>query len=512
MGWNSTPSEGVTFSGNNVNFPSNYTSEDKVYILTYSDSGVTSNAFSVTVKHVTTSLVISSDTYLLDGTTTSTFTITYGKRWEDGSYSYDGLTLSAYTISTDTQFPYTFTTSGVTSSNQIYQRFSVSPNDVNLTKQMRFKCFDSNGIESEEVLVEQGGADQTILPNFDFLTFKFNWTDDDGHDLDTMTWIDDDHIKIYASNSTTNFYHLNELGVGYSGPGTGITLSANTSMYIQHGGDNTNSGDECVLINFKELCNRDWISSGITKLYAYSFASWFVTKKNGNCTVSMTTYKGDGMKHGTDDNRFIFVPSGNTEMVSSKEFKGNVYAHGHWVNEINSSLEEAQTIQAYSNVFKFEYDIRSKSASVQNLMTTRSGRCVTIDYEYNGKTTYGESVRTLGKIVTLYYKSSPYPQSGGTAVITFNDSKFKIYENGISRTKTYNETTIGYWSTSTGGEDYITDVSYSNSKLTIVVPSNPTNVKRNFAINLIYDVDLSTTKQKFTFSFEFYQEALTQTT
>ena len=99
----------------------------------------------------------------------------------------------------------------------------------------------------------------------------------------------------------------------------------------------------------------------------------------------MTTYKGDGMKHGTDDNRFIFVPSGNTEMVSSKEFKGNVYAHGHWVYEINSSLEKAQTIQAYSNVFKFEYDIRSKSASVQNLMTTRSGRYVTIDYEYNGK-------------------------------------------------------------------------------------------------------------------------------
>lgn len=508
MAWNSNPSDGVSFSGGTVTFPSNYDSEDKVYTLTYSDSGLTSNTFTVTVKHITIQLEISSDAYLLDGTQESNFTITYAKRWQDGSYTNEGLTLSAYTLSTDTAFPYTFTTSGITSSNAIYQRFTVNANDVNLTKQMRFKCYDGNGMESEEILIEQGGADQTVLPNFDFLTFTFNWTEDDGHDLDTMTWIDDDHIEIYASNNTTKVYHLNELGVGFSGPGTGTTLSANTSMYIQHGGDNTSSGDECVLINFKELCNRDWISSGITKLYAYSFASWYAKKKNGNCTVSMTTYKGDGMKHGTDDNRFIFVPSGNTEMVSSKEFKGNVYAHGHWVHEINSSLEKAQTIQAYSNVFKFEYDIRSKSASVQNLMTTQSGRYVTIDYEYNGKTTYGESVITMAKLVTEYYTSSPYPQSGGTAVITFNDSNLKIYENGISRPKTFNETTITYWSSSTGGKDYITDVSYTNSKLTIVVPPNPNNAQRNFTINLIYDVNFSTTKQKFTFSFQFYQEAL----
>ena len=508
MAWNSNPSDGVSFSGGTVTFPSNYDSEDKVYTLTYSDSGLTSNTFTVTVKHITIQLEISSDAYLLDGTQESNFTITYAKRWQDGSYTNEGLTLSAYTLSTDTAFPYTFTTSGITSSNAIYQRFTVNANDVNLTKQMRFKCYDGNGMESEEILIEQGGADQAVLPNFDFLTFTFNWTEDDGHDLDTMTWIDDDHIEIYASNNTTKVYHLNELGVGFSGPGTGTTLSANTSMYIQHGGDNTSSGDECVLINFKELCNRDWISSGITKLYAYSFASWYAKKKNGNCTVSMTTYKGDGMKHGTDDNRFIFVPSGNTEMVSSKEFKGNVYAHGHWVHEINSSLEKAQTIQAYSNVFKFEYDIRSKSASVQNLMTTQSGRYVTIDYEYNGKTTYGESVITMAKLVTEYYTSSPYPQSGGTAVITFNDSNLKIYENGISRPKTFNETTITYWSSSTGGKDYITDVSYTNSKLTIVVPPNPNNAQRNFTINLIYDVNFSTTKQKFTFSFQFYQEAL----
>lgn len=507
MGWNSTPSEGVTFSGNNVNFPSNYTSEDKVYILTYSDSGVTSNAFSVTVKHVTTSLVISSDTYLLDGTTTSTFTITYGKRWEDGSYSYDGLTLSAYTISTDTQFPYTFTTSGVTLSNQIYQRFTVNKNDVNVTKQMRFKCYDDTGMESEEILIEQGGVDQTILPNFDFLTFTFNWTSDDGSDLDTMTWIDDNHIEILNKRGTSA-RTLDELGVGFSGIGSYDSFSGNTSTYIQHGGDNTGSGDECVLINFKELCDRDWITSGITKLYAYSFGCWYSNKKRGYCSVSMKTYKGDGMKHGTDSNKYIFVPSGNTELVSDKTFEGNVYALGHHVSEIKDNLKFAQQKNIYSNVFKFTYDIRSKSAIVKNLMTTRSGRYVNIEYEYNGKqeTTY-DLAHT--HTITLYGYGSLYPQSGGNDTITFNDSAFNIYENGTKVVKEFNQIKIGYFD---GGKDYITNYSYENNVITVTIPPNPNNTKRNFYVDLQYTVNWKySTDNTYLFRFQYYQQGIETT-
>ena len=80
MGWNSNPSDGVSFSEGTVTFPSNYGSEDKVYTLTYSDSGLTSNTFTVTVKHITMQLEISSDAYLLDGPQESNFTITYAKK------------------------------------------------------------------------------------------------------------------------------------------------------------------------------------------------------------------------------------------------------------------------------------------------------------------------------------------------------------------------------------------------------------------------------------------------
>ena len=509
MGWNSNPSDGVSFSGGTVTFPSNYDSENKVYTLTYSDSGLTSNTFTVTVKHVTIQLEISSDAYLLDGTQESSFTITYAKRWEDGSYTNEGLSLSAYTLSTDKPFPYTFSTSGITSTNKIYQRFTVNANDVNLTKQMRFKCYDNNGMESEEILIEQGGADQTVLPDFDFLTFTFNWTKDDGIDLDTMTWIDDNHIEIlnYEGTKTSTLDHL---GVGYRGQGSFIAspFKRNTSKYIQHGGDNTGSGDECVLINFKELCDRDWITSGITKLYAYSFGCWYSNKKRGYCSVSMKTYKGDGMKHGTDSNKYIFVPSGNTELVSDKTFEGNVYALGQHVYDIKDNLQLAQEKNVFSKVFKFTYDIRSKSAIVKNLMTTRSGRYVNIEYEYNGKPETSYDL-IHSHTITLYGLSVSYPQSGGIETIIFNDSAFNIYENGTKVVKEFNKITIGYFD---GGKDYITNYSYENNVITVTIPPNPNNTKRNFYVDLRYTVNWTySTDKTYLFRFQYYQQGIETT-
>ena len=509
MGWNSNPSDGVRFNGGTVTFPSNYDSEDKVYTLTYSDSGLTSNTFTVTVKHVTTiQLEISSDAYLLDGKQNSNFTITYAKGLPDGTYTHEGLTLSAYTRSTDTAFAYTFSTSGITPTNKIYQRFTVNKNNVNVTKQMRFKCVDATGMESEEILIEQGGVEQTILPDFDFLTFTFNWASNDGSDLDTMTWIDDNHIEILDKDGVVP-RTLDELGVGFNGIGSGGLYSGNTSTYIQHGGDNTGSGNECVLINFKKLCDRDWISSGVTKLYAYSFGNWYGDKKQGNCSVSMKTYKGDGMQHGTDGNRYIFVPSGKTELVSDKTFNGNVYAVGHQVSEIKGNLRLAQEKNRYSKIFKFTYDIRNKSAIVENLMTKRSGRCVRIEYEYNGK-----QVATLASTntesITMYNRTHPYPSSGGTETISFNDSAFNIYENETKLDEVFDYITIIYYGQ--GGEDYVTKYSYENNVITVTISPNISNTERHFAVALYYSVKWNYSTDKFfIFGFAYYQAGVETT-
>lgn len=508
MGWNSNPSDGVSFREGTVTFPSNYDSEDKVYTLTYSDSGLTSNTFTVTVKHVTIQLEISSDAYLLDGKQNSDFTITYAKRLPDGTYKHEGLTLSAYTMSTDTAFAYTFSTSGITSTNKIYQRFTVNKNNVNVTKQMRFKCVDAAGMESEEILIEQGGVEQTILPDFDFLTFTFNWASNDGSDLDTMTWIDDNHIEILDKSGSVP-RTLDKLGVGFGGIGSESFYSGNTSTYIQHGGDNTDSGNECVLINFKKLCDRDWISSGVTKLYAYSFGNWYGNKKRGNCSVSMKTYKGDGMQHGTDDSIYIFAPSGNTELVSDKTFNGNVYAVGHDVYEINDNLRLAQNKNIYSKVFKFTYDIRSKSAIVENLMTEQSGRCVRIEYEYNGKqvATYGFGDTESIKMYTITH---PYPSSGGTETISFNDSTFNIYENETKVHKAFSRIAITYYGQ--GDKDYITNSSYENNVLTVTIPPNISNTERHFTVGLYYSVNWNySTGEFFIFEFDYYQAGVKTT-
>ena len=508
MGWNSNPSDGVSFSGGTVTFPSNYDSEDKVYTLTYSDSGLTSNTFTVTVKHVTTiQLEILSDAYLLDGKQNSNFTITYAKSLPDGTYTHEGLTLSAYTLSTDTAFAYTFSTSGITPTNKIYQRFTVNKNNVNVTKQMRFKCVDATGMKSEEILIEQGGVEQTILPDFDFLTFTFNWTSNDGSDLDTMTWIDDNHIEILDKDGSVP-RTLDELGVGFSGIGSGGLYSGNTSTYIQHGGDNVNSGNECVLINFKKLCDRDWISSGVTKLYAYSFGNWYSDKIQGNCSVSMKTYKGDGMQHGTNGNSYIFVPSGKTELVSDKTFNGNVYAVGHQVSEIKGNLRLAQEKNRYSKIFKFTYDIRGKSAIVENLMTKRSGRCVRIEYEFNGKQEAKYSFNDTESIM-MYNKTYPYPSSGGTETISFNDSTFNIYENETKLDEVFNHITIIY---NQGGKDYVTKYSYENNVITLTIPPNISNTGRHFTVALYYSVNWNySTDEFFIFEFDYYQQGIETT-
>ena len=342
------------------------------------------------------------------------------------------------------------------------------------------------------------------------MTFRFNWTRDDGLDLDTMTWIDDNHIEIPNKNGLVP-RTLDELGVGFSGIGSDSLYSGNTSTYIQHGGDNTSSGNECVLINFKKLCDRAWISSGVTKLYAYSFGNWYGNKMQGNCSVSMKTYKGDGMQHGTNGNSYIFVPSGHTELVSDKTFNGNVYAVGHNVSDIEDNLRLAQENNLYSKVFKFTYDIRNKSAIVENLMTERSGRCVRIEYEYNGKqvASYGFGNTEL---ITRYSTTHPYPSSGGTETISFNDSTFNIYENETKVDNAFRKITITYYGQ--GDKNYITGCSYENNVITVTIPPNTSNTKRHFAVDLQYSVNWNYSTHKgvdFIFQFNYYQAGVETT-
>ena len=217
------------------------------------------------------------------------------------------------------------------------------------------------------------------------------------------------------------------------------------------------------------------------------------------------------MQHGINGNRYIFVPSSNTELVSDKTFNGNVYAAGYNVSEIEGNHSLAQEKNLYSKVFKFTYDIRSKSAIVENLMTERSGRCVRIEYEYNGK-----QVASYGfgndESITRYSITHPYPSSGGTETISFNDSTFNIYENETKVGKVFSIITIAYFGQGQGDKDYITKYSYENNVITLTIPPNISNTERHFTVALYYSVNWnSSTDEFFIFNFDYYQAGVETT-
>ena len=224
----------------------------------------------------------------------------------------------------------------------------------------------------------------------------------------------------------------------------------------------------------------------------------------------MKTYKGDGMQHGTGGNSYTFVPSGNTELVSDKTFNGNVYAVGNRASEISDNLRLAQEKNLYSKIFKFTYDIRNKSAIVENLMTERSGRCVRIEYEYNGKqeTTYDHG---HSHTITMYGSTDSYPQSGGTESISFNDSTFNIYENETKVDKVFSIITIKYYN-SQGDKDYIKNYSYNKKEITLTIPPNISNTERNFYVDLKYTVNWNySTDNTYLFRFKYYQQGIETT-
>lgn len=340
-----------------------------------------------------------SDRYLIDGSLPSEeFYIYYFAT--DSNWSTiitDGVTLEIV----ESGFTFTEIDSGIDSNGRKYKKYRASENSTNKDKIARFKAV-YNGVDSNITRIKQSGKDQTILPDFDYLTFIFNWDTDNGRDFDTATYVSGTPYTISGKT-------LYELPVGYNCDGSKEQYSAATSVYLQHGGDNTQSGDECALINWKKICNYDYISAGITTLYCDLYGNWYREFGDGNCRVTYKTYKGDGMKHGTEENKYIFVPSGNTELVTEKTISGNVRAF----SSTNASSEKKEN---YSKIARFEYDIATKSALLTNLMVTPSGRNLRGYATIGGEVIKGLNDANVGSLKYNYNSSA---QSGSISIGSF---------------------------------------------------------------------------------------------
>ena len=240
-----------------------------------------------------------------------------------------------------------------------YVEFIIGTNAILKTKYIRARA-KYQGKYSAEVSIRQVGKDVTVLPDFDFFCFTYSWTEDAGNDLDSMTIIEGTGIMIDGKL-------LDDYPVGWN-MGSGNT-NTEVQKYIKWGGDNAPSGAEGAEIDWKTLCERDFISEGIYTIYAKVYGNWYNTKGTGLVIINISTYKGTGMiKDG-----YTFVPDDNTTLVTQLEKSVLCYARGkHNARPIEEGLNAKD---CYSLLATIEYDVASKSAAlVINHNAGSSGR------------------------------------------------------------------------------------------------------------------------------------------
>lgn len=376
-----------------------------------------------------------------DGDTDSDLTkLSYWVSSDKGKMITSGVTIQNEPLDED-MLPIVFDGSGSTAivDNKNVKTVKVKENDVNKSRYYRFKSIYST-LESETIEIEQVGKDQTILPDFDFLTFTYSWEDDDGRDLDTATFIIGSKIAIGTDGKTLADYPVgfgcrgsDFIDPDYNSSGTSSNpeLFSQVSQYIKGGGDNIASGKESALINWKEICNRDFITQGITKLYCELYANWYITRGNGNCRVSFQTYKTEsgtgGMKLDRNEagkTLYTFSPTGDTTLKNTTNISGNVYA-SCLINETQRySSPTGNESGYYSHVATLIYDVKTKNAVLYNKMTSASGRNLRFNCTVNG-----ENNNVDGSISYTY---NDYHEYDDLFTKTFTFDTMQLYLNGTA--------------------------------------------------------------------------------
>lgn len=179
---------------------------------------------------------------------------------------------------------------------------------------------------------------EVTIPPFDYLVLKYSWPSTSGNDLDTMTGFID----------TGTVYDNTYVGFGGSQvPGGKIPAgSLDNDAYLFWGSDNTGSGTEAILANFKKFTEIESPVPDILKVTM--FAVWYGTKLTGDISVEIVAYIGGVMnKVGFD-----FVNVGGTQ-VYQQILNTNVQANN-----------QAANVASATNVAIVSYSQSAKTASI----------------------------------------------------------------------------------------------------------------------------------------------------
>ena len=206
--------------------------------------------------------------------------------------------------------------------------------------------------------ISQMGDKTIVLPDFDNLILRYNWTDEDGKDFDTMTVIN-------GTGLTINNKKVDDYNVGY---GSGNT---NSNFVLVHGGDNIISGDETCLIRMGDICTEENLltmkTNGVKSFYIDIYGIWYNSKNNGNVTIEMTAYKGGTVSLG---NAFKWVVNGG-EKVLTTTLPTNVNAFAN-SSEILKLQYCKHYKDSYTKIGRVTYNIKTK-ATYLTLTGVKSG-------------------------------------------------------------------------------------------------------------------------------------------
>ena len=202
----------------------------------------------------------------------------------------------------------------------------------------------------------------------DYLIFTYEWTESNGKDLDSVTFIDG-----LATSPTGTYGYTFENGVGY-GNGTGaddghqkyIGTDLDTAL-LKFAGDNVQSGGEYTCVDFKQLneCIADAISKGEIpadqKIIIYLTGNWYEIKGDGYANITLTAYGGGEVFIAGSGSKYYYGVEGGT--VISEFTARNIYVNAFGGSQVTGCPKAnwMRPLVAYSTMAAFVYDYQAST-------------------------------------------------------------------------------------------------------------------------------------------------------
>lgn len=267
------------------------------------------------------------ETLIFTPSDSSTYDVTYAEQ-------------NVFTITTDQKCPLTFSMPSwiraVEMSEGVYDIYvdnnaSTSDRSGNIeVKSNESTCITHTINQAGTPPPPPTGEGDTVLSDFDYMTFIYRWSSEAGTDLDTATVV------------------LNSGISGLDGYPIGFSCSVSSNDYLRWGGDNTGTGTESACINLSKILSD--MAEGTTTITIEFYGNWYSSMGTGEISMEYYTYKGGTMTDPSSSGD-LYINNGG-ELIDSE------------TRNVTVTVEEHSSCVT-SNMFKIGqivYDVASKTA------------------------------------------------------------------------------------------------------------------------------------------------------